>query len=103
MPAAIARIKEVDAMRLEVSRKLIAANAALDAVKEKAMMYRKLIKNHYSPEQWITSAYRTNADIASVNGKRSLDGSSFCFDALLNDPFASLNQFYYLCPTSYIN
>lgn len=37
----------------EVSKKLIAANAALDAVKEKAMMYRKLIKTHYSPEQWI--------------------------------------------------
>jgi len=51
--AAIAQINEVDAMRLEVSRKLIAANAALDAVKEKAMVYRRLIKNHYPPEQWI--------------------------------------------------
>ena len=51
--AAIARIKEVDAMRLEVSKKLIAANAALDDVKERAMKYRKLIKTHYSPEQWI--------------------------------------------------
>ena len=51
--AAIDKIKEVDAMRLEVTRKLVAANAALDAVKEKAMMYRKLIKRNYSPEQWI--------------------------------------------------
>lgn len=49
----VIRIKEVDAMRLEVSKKLIAANAALDDVKERAMKYRKLIKNYYSPEQWI--------------------------------------------------
>ncbi len=51
--AAIAKIKEVEAMRLEVSKKLIAANAALDAVKEHAMKYRKLIKSHYSQEQWL--------------------------------------------------
>lgn len=49
---AIEMIKEVDRMRIETSQRLEAANARLNVLKGKADEYRKLIKAHYSPDQW---------------------------------------------------
>ena len=49
---AMEMIKEVDRMRVETSRKLEAANAQLEILKNKADEYRRLIKSNYSPDQW---------------------------------------------------
>ena len=45
-------IKEVDALRQDVSEKLQKANEQLADVKELAMGYRQTIKNNFPMEQW---------------------------------------------------
>ena len=49
---AIEMIREVDALRQEVSEKLQKANEKLADVKELAQGYRQTIKNNYPMEQW---------------------------------------------------
>ena len=49
---AIEAIREVDRMRAETSRKLDAANAQLNSLRDRANVYRKLIKANYLPDQW---------------------------------------------------
>ena len=49
---AIAMIQEVDRMRAETTKKLEAANAQLNSLRDRANVYRKLIKANYLPDQW---------------------------------------------------
>ena len=49
---AIAMIQEVDRMRAETTKKLEAANAQLNSLRDRANVYRKLIKANYFPDQW---------------------------------------------------
>ena len=49
---AIEMIREVDALRAEVSEKLQKANGQLANVKELAMGYRQSIKAYFPIEQW---------------------------------------------------
>ena len=49
---AIEMIREVDSLREEVTRKLQAANAKLNSVRDRAAVYRKIIKANYLQEQW---------------------------------------------------
>ncbi len=49
---AIEMIREVDRMRAETTQKLEAANAQLNSVRDRANVYRKLIKAHYPQDQW---------------------------------------------------
>lgn len=49
---AIEMIREVDRLREEVSRKLQAANEELYSLRDRASVYRKVIKSNYQPDQW---------------------------------------------------
>lgn len=49
---AIEMIREVDRLREEVSRKLQAANEELCSLRDRASVYRKVIKSNYQPDQW---------------------------------------------------
>lgn len=49
---AIEMIREVDRMREETTLKLAEANAQLNSLRERANVYRKLIKSNYLPDQW---------------------------------------------------
>lgn len=49
---AIEMIREVDRLREEVSRKLQAANEELSSLRDRASVYRKVIKSNYQPDQW---------------------------------------------------
>ena len=49
---AIEMIKEVDRMRAETTKKLEEANAQLNSLRDRASVYRKLIKANYLPDQW---------------------------------------------------
>lgn len=50
---AIEMIREVDSLREEVSRKLRAANEQLDSLRDRAAVYREIIKSNYLPDQWL--------------------------------------------------
>ena len=50
---AIEMIREVDRMRAETTKKLEEANAQLNSIRDRANVYRKLIKANYQPEQWL--------------------------------------------------
>jgi len=49
---AIEMIREVDSLREEVTRKLQAANEQLNSLRERAAVYRKIIKQNYLQDQW---------------------------------------------------
>lgn len=49
---AIEMIKEVDRMRAETTQKLVEANAQLNSLRDRANVYRKIIKSNYLPDQW---------------------------------------------------
>ena len=49
---AIEMIREVDRLREEVSRKLQAANEQLCSLRDRAAVYRKIIKQNFLQEQW---------------------------------------------------
>lgn len=50
---AIEMIRKVDSLREEVSRKLRAANEQLDSLRDRAAVYREIIKSNYLPDQWL--------------------------------------------------
>lgn len=50
---AIEMIREVDSLREEISRKLRAANEQLDSLRDRAAVYREIIKSNYLPDQWL--------------------------------------------------
>lgn len=49
---AIEMIREVDRLREEVTRKLQAANEQLCSLRDRAAVYRKIIKQNYLQDQW---------------------------------------------------
>ena len=49
---AIEMIREVDSLREEVTRKLQEANGMLISLRDRATVYRKIIKQNYLQEQW---------------------------------------------------
>ncbi len=49
---AIEMIREVDRLREEVTRKLQEANEQLNSLRDRAAVYRKIIKQNYSQDQW---------------------------------------------------
>ena len=49
---AIEMIREVDSLREEVTRKLQAANEQLNSLRDRAAVYRKIIKQNYLQDQW---------------------------------------------------
>ena len=49
---AIEMIREVDSLREEVTRKLQEANEMLISLRDRATVYRKIIKQKYLQEQW---------------------------------------------------
>ena len=49
---AIEMIREVDSLREEVTRKLQEANEMLISLRDRATVYRKIIKQNYLQEQW---------------------------------------------------
>jgi hypothetical protein len=42
----------VDSLREEVTRKLQAANEQLNSLRDRAAVYRKIIKQNYLQDQW---------------------------------------------------
>ena len=51
---AIEMIREVDSLREEVTRKLQAANEQLNSLRDRASVYRKIIKSNYLQDQWLS-------------------------------------------------
>ena len=49
---AIEMIREVDRLREEVTRKLQEANEQLNSLRDRAAVYRKIIKQNYLQDQW---------------------------------------------------
>ena len=49
---AIEMIREVDRLREEVTRKLQKANEQLNSLRDRAAVYRKIIKQNYLQDQW---------------------------------------------------
>ena len=49
---AIEMIREVDRLREEVTRKLKEANEQLNSLRDRAAVYRKIIKQNYLQDQW---------------------------------------------------
>ena len=49
---AIEMIREVDSLREEVTRKLQAANEQLNSLRDRAAVYRTIIKQNYLQDQW---------------------------------------------------
>ena len=49
---AIEMIREVDTLREEVTRKLQKANEHLNSLRDRAAVYRKIIKQNYMQDQW---------------------------------------------------
>jgi len=49
---AIEKIREVDRLREEVTRKLQEANEQLNSLRDRAAVYRKIIKQNYLQDQW---------------------------------------------------
>lgn len=49
---AIEIIREVDSLREEVTRKLQTANEQLNSLRDRAAVYRKIIKQNYQQDQW---------------------------------------------------
>ena len=49
---AIEMIREMDRLRKEVTRKLQAANEQLCSLRDRAAVYRKIIKQNYLQDQW---------------------------------------------------
>ena len=49
---AIEMIREVDTLREEVTRKLQKANEQLNSLRDRAAVYRKIIKQNYLQDQW---------------------------------------------------
>ena len=50
---AIEMIREVDWLREEVTRKLQEANEQLNSLRDRAAVYRKIIKQNYLQDQWV--------------------------------------------------
>ena len=51
---AIEMIREVDSLREEVTRKLQKANEQLNSLRDRAAVYRKIIKQNYLQDQWAS-------------------------------------------------
>ena len=59
---AIEMIREVDSLREEVTRKLQAANEQLNSLRDRASVYRKIIKSNYLQDQWLSFGHLRGED-----------------------------------------